>query len=226
MTTNAKPRRRWFQYSLRTLLVLTLVVCIGMGWIGVKMQQARKEREAVAAIEQLGGQAWWEYPRVESESRGQAWLRKLLGDEILVHPDRVLIRNDAGMEHLKGLTQLRKLWLQGTQVTDAGLKHVEVLTQLQFLRLADAEVTDAGLEYLKGLTQLQSLSVEGTSVTDAGLAHLEGLTQLQWLYLDDSHVTDVGLEHLQGLPQLRMLSLRGTQVTDAGLEYLQGLAQL
>ena len=56
MTTDhhnpSKPRRRWFQYSLRTLLVLVTVLCV---WLGVTVNRARKQREAVAAIQELGG---------------------------------------------------------------------------------------------------------------------------------------------------------------------------
>ena len=32
--TTPKPKRRWFQYSLRTLLVLMLLVGVGMSWVG------------------------------------------------------------------------------------------------------------------------------------------------------------------------------------------------
>jgi hypothetical protein len=47
VTTTSKPRRRWFQYSLRTLLVLMLLVCIGVGFVTVRMQLSRKKREVV-----------------------------------------------------------------------------------------------------------------------------------------------------------------------------------
>ena len=87
VTTTSKPRRRWFQYSLRTLLVLMLLVCIGMGWLAVKMQRVRREREAVAAIERLGGWCVYGDPDSAEESRGRAWLRKLLGDDFFTHPD-------------------------------------------------------------------------------------------------------------------------------------------
>ena len=40
-------------------------------------------------------------------------------------------------------------------MTDAGLVHLKGLTQLQWLDLAETKVTDAGLVHLKGLTQLQ-----------------------------------------------------------------------
>ena len=37
-------------------------------------------------------------------------------------------------------------------MTDAGLEHLKGLTQLQRLACGDTQVTDAGLEHLKGLT--------------------------------------------------------------------------
>ena len=45
-------------------------------------------------------------------------------------------------------------------MTDAGLEHLKGLTQLQSLCLGNTKVTDAGLEHLKGLTQLQSLHLD------------------------------------------------------------------
>jgi hypothetical protein len=64
------------------------------------------------------------------------------------------------------------LFLTGLPVTDAGLEHLKGLTQLQTLLLDNTAVTDAGLEHLKGLTQLKSLHLGGTKVTDAGVNEL------------------------------------------------------
>jgi len=61
------------------------------------------------------------------------------------------------------------LHLNGTGVTDAGLKHLKALTQLQYVNIGHAEIGDAGLEHLKGLTKLQTLVLDGTKVTEAGL---------------------------------------------------------
>ena len=44
-------------------------------------------------------------------------------------------------------------------MTDAGLEHLKGLTNLQSLDLTFTKVTDAGLEHLKGLTKLQSLDL-------------------------------------------------------------------
>ena len=178
MTTTPKPRRRWFQYSLRTLFVLALLACIGMGWVAVEMQRVRKEREAVEAIERLGGMVLWSSAEIPQESRGRACLRKLLGDDYFVHPNMVVISDDAAMEYLTELTQLEYVGLHGTQITDAGLAH------------------------LKGLTRLSELYIEDhTQVTDAGLRHLEGLTQLQQLYLVNTQVSASAAGELwQALP--------------------------
>ena len=47
-------------------------------------------------------------------------------------------------------------------MTDAGLEHLKGLTNLQWLDLGGISwVTDAGLEHLKGLTNLQSLDLNG-----------------------------------------------------------------
>ena len=65
MTTDhsnpSKPRRRWFQYSLRTLLVLVTVLCVFCVWLGLVSERARKQREAVAAIEAMGGVVYYDY---------------------------------------------------------------------------------------------------------------------------------------------------------------------
>ena len=94
----------------------------------------------------------------------------------------------------------------GTKVSDAGLEHLKGLTNLRFLFLDETKVTDAGLEHLKGLTNLQGPWLAKTKVTDTGLEHLEGLTKLRLLKLYETEVTGHGLEHLKGLTNLEACS--------------------
>jgi Leucine-rich repeat (LRR) protein len=58
-------------------------------------------------------------------------------------------------------------------VADAGLVHLKGLTELQELHLSDTRVTDARLVHFKGLTKLQMLDLRNTQVTDVGLADLQ-----------------------------------------------------
>jgi hypothetical protein len=58
MTTTPRPKprtRRFLQFSLRTLLIFVLLVSIGMSWFAVKLERARRQREAVEVIRTGGG---------------------------------------------------------------------------------------------------------------------------------------------------------------------------
>jgi len=129
--------------------------------------------------------------------------------------------DDAGMEHLKGLTNLRSLYLCTNQVTDAGMEHLKGLRNLRTLDLGVWQVTDAGLECLQGLRNIETLGLAGTQVTDTGLEHLKGMTELKFLDLRTTRVTDAGLEHLKELPHLYALQLSDTRVTIEGVERLK-----
>ena len=95
MTTRSKRRR--FRFSLRTLLVVFLVLGLGLGWFAYKMRQAERQRRAVEGIEEVGGRVWYDY-ELEAHQRGKApeppapaWLRELIGDDLFadvsyVHP--------------------------------------------------------------------------------------------------------------------------------------------
>src|SRR4051794_24931694 len=46
---NAKPKRRWFQYSLRAMLVVMTIVCVGLGcWVHRSKQWIRQRQEWLA----------------------------------------------------------------------------------------------------------------------------------------------------------------------------------
>lgn len=133
---------------------------------------------------------------------------------------------DKGVQHLKDLTDLETLVLDGglycpgPVLRDVDVEHMKALTGLRVLILR-AHITDAGLAHLKGLTSLEWLGVHGGRVTDAGLVHLKGLTKLERLGLDGSQMTDAGFEHLEGLANLAHLQLYGTKVTEKGVASFQ-----
>lgn len=200
-----KPKRRWYQYSLRTLLIFVTVVAVFCSWFAVRMQRAKRQREAVEAIAKTATRVRYDYHARLSQGAkppDPLRLRKLLGDDFFSDVVVVGLKSDAGdaeLEYFQRLTELRSLGLSDTQITDAGLEHLKGMTSLKWLNLARTQVSDAGLEHLKGLTSLETLWLTRTQVTDAGLEHLEGLTSLQELELDQTQVTDAGLVHLKGL---------------------------
>ena len=195
VTEPAKPQRRWFQFRMRTLLVGMAVAGCGLGWLGVKVRDARRQQADVAAILKLGGSAEYDYDNDAEGNRvpnamppGPAWLRAVLGDDFF--------RDVTGVE------------LADTPATDADLEHVRKLAKLKWLSLDGTQMTDAGLECLAGLTRLEQLSLVRTRITDAGLEHLQRLTQLQELHLYGTHISSgsAGLKALkQALPDCQIL---------------------
>jgi hypothetical protein len=240
-----KPKRRWYQFSLRRLLVFAMLVSIGMCWVGVKLCRARKQRIAVEAIVRAGGFVTYDFVMEGSQPRVPAWLLRLLGCDFLFDVSKVSFGDEAlvttlthlpnleslfltdtqvtdvELEHIKGLTNLEVLGLAFTPVTDAGLENLNGLTKLRYLYLTDTQVTNAGLDNIKGLTDLEFLDLSGTRVTDAGLDSLNALSGLGVLGLDDTQVSDAGIEHLKTFANLELLSVTGTQVTDAGVKELK-----
>ena len=65
----------------------------------------RPAQASVAALEELGTQT-------ERNDSGEIVVVSFYETQI----------TDTGLEHLKGLTELQELWLDGTQVTDAGCR--------------------------------------------------------------------------------------------------------
>lgn len=199
--TNRKPKRRWLQFGISTLLLLTLVCAVGLALIVVP---AERQRRAVNYVESVGGRVSYNESHL-----GPEWLRKVLGNDYFQTVSRVTLSPS-----------------ERTQVSDAGMENLEKMTGLTWLNLGGTHVSDTGLVHLKGLRALKTLFLNGTRVSDAGLVHLKGLTALEYLFLDETRVSDTGLVHLKGLRGLKTLSLIGTRVSDAGLAHLKGLTAL
>ncbi len=84
-----KPPGRRFRprLSLRSLMIVVLVVGSGLGWY---VASARRQAETVAVIRNLGGTVWydWEYRDGEFAPDSQAcpwpeWMMKRLGPDCL-----------------------------------------------------------------------------------------------------------------------------------------------
>lgn len=101
------------------------------------------------------------------------WDRPVSGYRIISErPDTVLLQmanpdvDDATLEHLSGLKQLRELDLNNTRITDAGLPALAALPALETLRLSGTGITDAGFQrYLAKLPTLKRIDLRGTGVT-------------------------------------------------------------
>jgi len=226
--TQPKPKRRWHQFSLRTLLIAVLVLSLPLGWIGWELEKTRREHVVVDRIEELGGVV--EY----HESKSPPWIarrfRRTQEVRLTVFPPAFLQNdqspfvsrvNDNTLDLLKALKTTEELIIVGANITDCGMEHVAELTSLDSLVLVGTKITDKGLIHIAPLTRITKLTLSHSQTTDAGLVHLAAITSLEELHLDNTDVTDAGLMHLRELANLERLGLYGSRVTHQGVEKLR-----
>lgn len=145
--------RRRFQYGLRSLLVLTVVVAGLCSWFAVKKGQARRQREAVAAIQKIDGLVFYDSPLQRkfnrpSEILSPEWLRKILGQDFSDDVQEVNFN-----------------YSYSPLVTDAVLANVEKFDKIKWIYLPNAQVTEKMLVHFYGLKNLETIFLKHASVT-------------------------------------------------------------
>jgi hypothetical protein len=198
-----------FQFSIRSLLVLTVAVAIPCSWLAVEMKNAKEQREAWIAIERLAGDAVYDsggrayYGDIEIDQSGKQiedsgtpglpWLGRLIGKDFFKTIVEVKLGN-GGLEHLDALPSIQRLNLS-----------YYVTTSSPDAPIAEPAVTDAELVHLDRLVELRELNLSGTNVSDAGMKHLERLTKLQEVVVSYTNVTHEGVQKLQvALPNCKI----------------------
>jgi hypothetical protein len=242
-----KPRRRWLQFSLRTLMILVLVCAVPFGWLASRIDDARAERKSVAALSRIGAHvSYTSSPSLSTDSRFDSstqqstaacrvdeWLDIRLFDRVValhaeglgrgVSPGQTL---DSPIARVADLRQVQLINLDHSLVTDGDLVHLRPLRCLRTLYLWGTNVGDAGIGNIADLAEIRILGLQRSLITDAGVERLRGLKNLVTLNLAETRVTDKCVPDLAGLRKLAQLDLSYTQVTDVGLVHLRGLTQL
>jgi hypothetical protein len=131
MATHTKRKRRFLRFSIRTLLIVLTIFCVALGW---KVERARKQREAVAWVHEMGGSVNYDYEfdddgssATDAKPPGSEWLRKHLGRDFFDDVVRVSL-TEVGVSDvtpLSGLTSLVELYLEGPQVSEEAVEQLK-----------------------------------------------------------------------------------------------------
>ena len=213
-----KPKRRWFQLRLRTLLALVTLASVPLSWVGWELDQRRREKVVIAWVEEMGGRVSFE-AKINSGFKTNWW--KTATDTLFGKRVHSFILGDevTDLSPLAGLKNLNELSFSETEVSD--LTPLADMKNLKYLDFCLTEVSD--LSPLAGLKNLQCLSLYSTPVSD--LTPLSELKNLKVLDLRHTEVSDLTL--LAGLENLEQLSLNQTEVSDLSpLASLQNLKLL
>src|SRR5437879_3693406 len=105
MSDTPKRKRRWLQFSLRSLLIFTVLCALAAAWLGRKIERKRQEQAAVDAIRESGGTVVYDYEDGNNPD-GPTRLRSLLGDNFFNEVHGVDFSHNAIDESLRYLKKL------------------------------------------------------------------------------------------------------------------------
>lgn len=91
--------------------------------------------------------------------------------------------DDADLENLDSMVQLRSLDLSGNAITDDGVAKLKHLRQIRDLFLGDTQITDEAVFHLVDFPKLEFLGLSGTKITGKHFARLAELPKLEALLL-------------------------------------------
>ena len=118
---SGRPRRRWLQFRLRTLLIAVLVLSLPLSWFAVRMERARRQRDVLYACNAVKGSEALEVT-LTGVPKNSFWCT-VLGDDFF---DRVTC-----------------LTLVGDRIDDSALESLKLedMSGLATLALGNANVT-------------------------------------------------------------------------------------
>jgi hypothetical protein len=234
-----KRRRRWFQFGLGTLLLITFLVALGLLAYRKYLEPFRRQEEAMRVIKELGGGY--------QTSAGSAWQQRLFGADFQ-NITRVDLANcddpDDYLPLVADLPALEILVVGGPAFDDHDLRRLHVRT-LQTLVLDSTAVSDAAVDalrrripgvfiYLSERRAVEWLAARYRVAVGVNLPpQVQSLITSEFSSVADRvdlflgpEFTDAKLPHIICLRHLTSLGLSSTRVTDDGLPRLKTLTKL
>ena len=219
---NPKARRYWFRFSLRTLLIVTVVLSIAFGWLGRVLMRVRHQRQIVAHIESHGGQVQYDYELDPTNERypnggpvppGPTFLRMFLGDDAFAYVEWVG-EFESGIPHkhfdlarVAELPRLKHLITSRSNIPDSEITLILRQCELEALTIMNDALSPRGLELLADEKSLTSLGLGGQRSDDASLVAIGRIQQLQSLNVSSVNTTSAGLANIGQLRNLTVLAM-------------------
>jgi len=245
----ARPRRRWYQFTLRTAGIWIALFCLLLGSFAWWRDRAERQRKVVEELRGLGASVDYRYFSLwerrnydpEKEFFPCTVLRLCLGLDFVYEvrvvnftkPAPIPIEvTQAALERIKKLPRLESLAIDGDAIHGADLDALDCLESLEHLSIASSRgsairdyrgglIKDEDLVPLERATRLEGLGLSYHPIGDAGMAHLRNCRKLTVLNIDGTNVGDDGLKSLSEMSSLRQLNICYTRVTDEGLKSLR-----
>lgn len=244
-----KSRRRWFQYGLRTLLVVVTLVVAGLVAWRAYIAPYEQQRQTMLLVERLGGGC-----ETKTEDK---WGGRFYHDGFKSVTRVDLTNCDDPARYIDAISRLPKLEILvvgGNNFTDDHLRRLHRISSLQGLVLDCTNVTDTAIAELeRALPKLDIFqsyrrawqnfkyqpikSVRFGEIADTYKGAHKDLRQrvdysgyfMVIAAFNSTRADDADLRELARIWTLEELVLDNTEITDAGLAHLpqlKGLAKL
>lgn len=222
--------RRWFHFSLRTLLVFVTVVCVALG---LYVKRERDRYTAIESIKRWGGQITFSatpiVSQLESSQRqmiklaaregvapnlpeyhpqSKGWLRRMFGKHGKYHGSDVY-----GVEFYSNV--------YSTYDPRVDLAIFDSLTEIKHLTLSF--VSGASMSKLPRFPRLESLTLLTGQIDDACMESLRGMPRLIELKLPEADLTSRGMAAIGSCSRLTSLDLSRCYLVDAGFAHFTHL---
>lgn len=226
-----------FRFSLRTLLIGTVLLSFVAAWYGGEWHRIWRQRAVVQELHANLVTLNWDYQRADgttmimSQPPPGSWFRRaLFGDDGYSDVNVAYLltdseKTDASLALLPNFPKM-KIIVVGPGVTSVGLQHIARNPQLAELLFVDVKITSEWLATLERLPRLKRLHLSSDEIGDNELQGIENLTQLEDLNFSGTKVTSRGLTYLRNLKELRELDFHHTVIGDDGLAALKRLVKL
>lgn len=238
--------RWWLRFSLRTLMIVCLLISPVLAYLGNIGFHVRRQRAVVKRIESLSGYVRYEHEVADSwdplaAPPGPEIVRRYFGQDAYSHVQTVHAGGlhlgefhyqpsqwtNADLHILANLPRLRHLEVGDLAVDDQGIKYVAQIRQLNRLYLGSPKLSADGLAQLKNNRSLERLDILGEAVTDETLRRIGELSHLKHLEFSFVNVSSARIEKLEVLAELRTISfLHAAKIDDRSLRTLAKLPKL
>ncbi len=194
-----------FQFSLRTLFVVTFVVALVLGHYSWHKRVQQTERDFLQAT-RLGSTGYADSPTAKTDPRfdlsyAACGLPSILCNACFGDNHHIIILNVWGGIPPNTIPQLADLpHLQGLIIKGNVQPFEQVLPRLRHLRYLD---------------------LTGTRATDHTISLISGMNELRQLRLGHNSVSDQCIDDLAQLQQLESLGIKSTMISEAGRERLR-----
>ncbi len=127
--------RRWFQFRLRTLCLMFVLVSVALAIFGARFYRHYQREAAIRLLAKIGG--------VILPDRKNGFTRVYVAGPQVTDPVLTELAR-----HLQSFPELRELDLVNAPISDVGLREVGRLGQLEVLFVHECPVTDGGIRQL------------------------------------------------------------------------------